>query len=148
MIIKKSSLPVSRVGKVASTLSVTIADNGQIRFSRLASQALGDDCKALWIDWDETKRTLRFVGRKPKDSSVEDAFALGFNKQSYEKGGNKDYYFSAAGVLNLIKYDYRESGTQVFNANSKDGSHVVEVINLPYKLAPRPKVARKAKKNG
>lgn len=146
MIIKRSDVPVLRVGKAASTLSVTVADNGQVRFSRLASNALGDDIKHIWIDFDPEKRTLKFYGKAPKGASVEDAFTVASNSKTLAAKGIHDYYFSAGALFShkSIGYDYKASGSQTFPANSRT-SGVVEVINLPHKLDAKPKQVRKRK---
>lgn len=108
--IQRSKLPVLRVGKTATEPVVSITDNGQIRFNKLAAAVFGDSKAVMLFDFSE-KRVLTIVGysgKLPKGWTEEDLFALPSDPEK------KGCYINAASALRQLGYDYKASGSQNF----------------------------------
>lgn len=135
--IKRSSLPAVSAMRV-STPGIVIANNGQIRISTALATIWGEK-KLLAISFDTDSRTLgiRPLLAVPKGWSAEDLFEL--------QNSKNNTYFSGAGVLKHIGYDYVASGHQRFELTPDAKTGEVS-FTLPEKLTPLPVKPRKAKK--
>lgn len=149
--ILKSALPVSTFGRGReSKPTVSIGDNGQIRFStQLTEEVIGKTAKAV-IQFDPETRVLRVtpVMAAPKNMTEEDLFGLSRGKD----GESKQAYFGASSLLSCevagIKYDYKASGTQNFEPTVGETKNKIKFIEITIPegaLTPRPKAPRKAK---
>lgn len=101
-------------GRIATEPTVAIAENGQVRFNSLSTKHVFG-AKYLAMD-NPADRDFTFVGipALPKDLTEADVIVPKWK----DKDGNdvKNVYFSFAGMLAEIGYDYRNSGNQVFPA--------------------------------
>lgn len=134
--IKKSTVPVLGKGQIGKPV-VAVRSNGQISFSSMVSKIL-TNCVYAAVGFDEAKRTLQFQGlaKVPKGVDENDLFKLGHSDKT------KAYFFSGAGLMQLLSYDYKASGNQSFDAVTKEENKTV-VITLPKgKLTPKPVVTR------
>lgn len=147
--ISKASLPVSTFGRGReSKPTVSIGDNGQIRFStQVTADIVGKATKAV-IQFDPETRVMRItpVMAPPKGMTEEDLFGLSRGKD----GESKQAYFGASSLLSSdaagIKYDYKASGTQNFDptlGKTKQGNQFIELTIPEGALTPRPKAVRK-----
>jgi len=112
--IQRSKLPVLRVGKTATEPIISITDNGQIRFNKLAAEVFGDSKSVMLYDFND-KRELSIVGytgKLPKGWTEEDLFALPAPSEDAAK--HKGVYINAAAALRQLGYDYKASGSQNF----------------------------------
>lgn len=140
LIIGRNMLPVSPRGKVG-TLSVSVRENGQIGFSNSAGKVF-ENFTATVIGWDQESRTMAFtpvnLDKLPKGVTKEACFPVGLS----EKIGTR--YISAASLFKLdaIGYDFKSAGTHSFEAKIEKGTLS---FTLPTEMAPKPKVAKKAK---
>jgi hypothetical protein len=138
--IRKSTLPVLRVGREVTEPSVGITEGGQIRFNKLAAVAFGDSKAAMLYDFDESTRVLKIVGyqgKLPKGWTEEDLFKFP------EGDSNKGVYISCAAALRQIGYDYKASGNQVMKDLKMDKDKRVITFTVPKgALTPLPKQTR------
>lgn len=109
--IKRSALPVFKLGRTATEAIVTITDNGQLRFNVLAMKALGGVTKPLFIGWDDKTRLMVITPNAPKNWPQADLFTA---RESKGGGG----YISCSALWgdkeNGILYDFHKSGSQHF----------------------------------
>ena len=150
--IKISALPKSTFGGGReSAPRVAVGENGQIRFSTSLTKDVIGPCEKIYITFDPDTRELgmRPVLTAPKGTAEEDLQPIKRGKD----GESKQAYFGAAALLSFpdcgIKYDFRKSGTQVFEpriAKNKAGDATTMYITLPEgALPPRPKQERAKK---
>ena len=138
-LIGRSSLPATQRG-ATGTLSVRVADNGQIGFSTSAGKVF-ENFTACKIDWDRESRKMIFTPvnttKLPKGLKVEDTFKVGQSKD----GANR--YISAAGLFKLdaVAYDY-SVGSYSFPATLENGS---VSFTLPAEMAKKEVKPRKPK---
>jgi hypothetical protein len=141
--IKKSSLPVFRLGRTATEPVVTVTEGGQLRFNVLAMKAFGEPRK-LFIDFDEKSRELKMqsTSTPPKGWADEDLFDL---KDSKGGGG----YTSCSAIFSSpevgIKYDCKASGNQHFKPTLDATKRKVSFVIPKGALAPLPKQVRAKK---
>lgn len=140
--IQRSKLPVLRVGKTATEPVVSITDNGQIRFNKLAAAVFGDSKAVMLFDFSD-KRVLTIVGysgKLPKGWTEEDLFALPTDQ---EKKGS---YINAASALRQLEYDYKASGSQSFRELGINKEKRLISFTVPKgALTPLPKQHREKK---
>lgn len=151
IVINRSKLPVSAFGGGReSKPTVSIGDNGQIRFSTSLSADVIGKCDKLYITFDPDTRRLGFrpVLAAPAGVDEESLFPISRGKD----GESKQAYFGASALLSCeeaqIKYDYKASGTQGLEpeiVKNKKGDAVTMYITLPNSLTPRPKQVRAKK---
>lgn len=158
-IIDASKLPVSRRGFSAGGPSISIRDNGQILFSTALVKALSiAEPSPVVVGFESDKRILHFyVGTGiPASIAKEKHMALRYSAK------NKSASMNGAGFLHAIMdpatgkaagglgYDFRKSGTQVFNGDSikvLDSAAKHVGLALPEgALMPRPVAPRKPRK--
>lgn len=138
-LIGRSSLPATTRG-ATGTLSVRVADNGQIGFSTSAGKVF-ENRTACKIDWDADSRKMIFtpvdLTKLPKGLKAEDTFKVGMSKD----GSNR--YISAAGLFKLeaVAYDY-SVGSYSFPATI-EGSSISFI--LPAEMAKKETKPRKPK---
>ena len=103
-LVKRTILPVLSRGLLGAP-RVRVQGNGQISFSTAASKALATSVFAA-VGMDSKTRTLQIQGftKVPKGVEEGDLFKLTFSAKA------KVYFFSAAGLLQYLKYDYKKSG--------------------------------------
>lgn len=136
-LIGRSSLPATRRG-ATGTMSVRVADNGQIGFSTSAGKVFGN-FTACKIDFDPDSRKMIFTpvntSKLPKGLKEEDTFKVGQSKD----GSNR--YISAAGLFKLpvVAYDY-SVGSYSFDA-IQEGNSLSFV--LPQEMAKKEVTPRK-----
>lgn len=149
--ISKAVLPVSGFGKGRESRPVvSIGDSGQMRFSTKITEEVIGKCGKLYLSWDADKRELRIVPvlAPPKGQTEESLFPVSRGKD----GESKQAYFGAGPLLSHkeigINYDYKASGTQIFEpvvGKTKDGMPYI-VLTIPEgSLTPRPKQERRKK---
>ena len=97
-LIGRSSLPATTRG-ATGTLSVRVADNGQIGFSTSAGKVF-ENRTSCTVSWDADSRKMSFtpvdLTKLPKGLKAEDTFKVGMSKD----GSNR--YISAAGLFKLV----------------------------------------------
>ena len=135
--VKIADLPKSRVGKVG-TESVSIGDNGQIRFStKLDAKLQGAEYVAAgWVDQDERTygfqvvtdpssfiKTMIKAKLVPADAKGEDYLI----KLLRGKEGSLNPYFAGTQLLKLDveDYDYANSGNQSFEASYDEKTKLI-----------------------
>ena len=146
-VIKRSTLPVLRIGKVSTEPTVSVSEGGQIRFNRLALEMLnGSRCFA---NWDADKRIVQLIGctDTPKNLTEGDLWSLLKAKGKDAKGA----YMSAAQLLRFADYNYKTSGNQhmknVAVVKTKAGQTVGLSFTLPKgALVAPPKQTRVSRK--
>lgn len=137
-------------GRTATTPTISIAENGQVRFNSLATKHIVNK-KYLILD-DMGDRDYRFIAVDglPKGLTEADVVVL---KWQDAKGNTLDsIYFGFGGTLKELGYDYKASGNQVFEATLQDvkegkGVFAAVAFKLPKgKLTPKP-VQHRERKN-
>lgn len=132
LIKKVASAPLGK-GRVATEPMVAVAENGQVRLNKLATAALGDATYLVLNKVDENGRDFQFIGlaNLPKDWAKSDAIEP---KKTDKDGKAVDaWYFSFAGTLREIGYNFKESGNQTFKAIAtevKVGKTVLKAITF------------------
>ena len=141
--IKKSSLPVLRFGRGATDPIVSISENGQVRFNKLAQEFAGDLKKVVIADFDAKTRAMKLlaVAAPPKGWTEEDCFTLNVGK----KGGGS--YISCAAVFRMeeVGYDFKASGNQTFKPTIDATKHVITFTVPKGALQAKPKAVRTKK---
>ena len=109
--INRSALPVSARGQAATDPKVSIRENGQIAFNKLATTALGSPTH-LVLAFDDTTRKLTFrpytsgVTALPKGVTKKDEYEANLFPLSYGKEKVSDTpYFAGSGLCKQLKYD-------------------------------------------
>jgi len=145
--VKRSSLPVTRIGK-AGSMSITISGNGQVSLSKLATEALKGAARVA-IGFDAATGTVALYAPSPRIEKLlpkkEDWVTL-----RHAKKGVSDSFAGSAilrdkDTFGAHLYDFKASGNQTFAvaANEKEGCIT---FSLPKgKLTPKPVVPRKKK---
>lgn len=139
--VKRSTLPVARLGKEA-TNKITITGNGQIQFSKLAIEWLGKPATTVMgVDGGKVyffKPDAKAVAKVEEKDRVE----LKYGKKS------TNAYFAGASMLRSADvfgthlYDFKASGNQSF-VPVMDEKNDALVIDLPNgALAAKPVVKR------
>lgn len=145
--IQRSKLPVLRVGKTATEPVVSITDNGQIRFNKLAAVAFEGCTSVMLYDFNE-KRELSIVGytgKLPRGWTEADLFPLPVAKEG--EADKKGCYINASSALRQLEYDYKASGSQLFKEGltiNKE-KHFVKFVVPKGTLAPLPRQTRQRK---
>ena len=139
--VKRSTLPAAIRGK-AGSLSVAITSNGQIVFSKLATEALNGAKKVVAAFDGATVYVFQSGAKLVAKVAPEDMISLNFSK----KGGTAS--FSGAAILRAAKdfgashvYDFKISGNQTFTPTVDEKNGCLK-WSLPEKLTARPTVHR------
>lgn len=150
--ITRLSIPVAvGRGPGASLPAVSIRENGQIGFSKAASEAFTQFTHCL-IQYDPETRVCTFLpmnpGKLAKGVKAEELFTVNESK----KGKGSDRYMGLAGLFKEpdINYDYKAAGTHTYPAEVNPKTNAVS-FTIPAVAPPmKPKTERKAKadKNG
>jgi len=139
--IKRSSIPVSVKGKVASGPSVSVSDKGQVSFNSIASKFLESETVALAMD--EDTNTLYVFKKSAKQVAKLDPSEF-FTLRKAKKGDT--YSFAGTNLLRAkTKYNFAESGNQTFTPVMDEAKGVL-TVQLPVgSLAKKPSAPRKKK---
>ena len=142
--VSRAQLPMITRG--AAKDSVTILDNGQIRFSKSCSEALGKDIEQVVVSYDTPSRTLYVIAVTPqnvKNMKISKDTPT-WNLKCDKSGG---YNFAATSLLKASEYlgelyDYKASGTQsldatCYPAQSAVGFHMPVGALEKKQIAPR-----------
>jgi hypothetical protein len=142
--VKRSTLPAAMRGK-AGSLSVAITHNGQVVFSKLATEALAGAKKVVAAFDGATMYVFQSGAKLVAKVAPEDQISLSFSK----KGGTAS--FSGAAILRAAVdfgashlYDFKNSGNQTFIPVNDEKNGCLK-WTLPEKLTARP-VVKRAKK--
>jgi hypothetical protein len=143
--VKRSSIPASVKGKVATAPAVSVGSNGQIQLNTLASKHFNGDLHFAMAN--EGGKIYMF----PKGSKLiakvadSDLFEFKVGKKT------KTLFFSATNFLRSKEtfgeamYDFAKSGNQTFSAVIDEKSNAL-IFELPKgSLTPKPIVPRKKK---
>ena len=147
MLLNKTNLPAS-TRATSSTPRFGISENAQFRFNGFATKALvahagieNDAVKEVFIDWDETSRTITF-GLKAKDFAIKPGDGVPAKIAIGKKVKIAQLSFGGSQICNAISYDYKTSGSQSFDLKESKGKFSAV---LPTSLTAKPKTPRKPK---
>lgn len=147
--IKRSTIPVSVKGKVATEPFVAITEKGQLALNSIATKYLGTENK-VGIGFDkENKKLVLFIRGSKALAKIDDKELFTLSRGKDGKGRNA--FMTATTLLKSTDvfgdhlYDFNASGGQTFQATYDEKAHSIS-FEMPKGTLPRkPKVARKKK---
>lgn len=154
-IVKKSELPVTQVGKQASTTpAIGVANNGRIMLNGFINKAWAATAVSkVAVLYDPETRKVAIIGLKAeakiKGIDEQDYFIPTVGKPAASTGkGGGDYSLAASGFFK-DKYDYKSAGNQTFVAKAEEIMKMAAFTFILPSETPKPKpVVTRKKKDG